>query len=546
MGNFHIPTVALTHHVAIVGKTGSGKTYTAKGVVEDLLKKGRRVCIVDPLGVWWGLRSSGGGVKAGLHIPIIGGDHADVRIGVESGTALGKMIAEGRFASVVDTSEFGITERKRFMTDFLTALYKHNRSPIFLVLDEADELAPQQPMPDSRTLLNRTSQIIQRGRVRGFRVTMITQRPAVIHKNVLSQLGTLVAMKVTAPQDRKAIESWIEGNADKTEAKEVLTSLARLGVGEGWIWYPAADYLERGKFPMIETFDSSRTPDDDDEPAEPRRHTRLSKGDAEDLQRKLDDAASPPAEADPATLNRRRLKEVRAIAYESGFRDARSEIAACVAAATEAIREFGKRADEILAQFESTAPRAGGRSDANAADELIARIDGMIFEPEGDAEPDGAANLTGPQRQLLGALAWWSSVGNDAPTRPQAAVIAGWRVTGGHLKNVSGSLRTLGLIEYRSEKRLALTREGLNIAPREHAHTSVVEKVKAILTGPQRLAFGALMNADRLSRDALAEACNWDPGGGHVKNVLGGMRTLGIVDYPQPGQVKLSNWVTKY
>ena len=35
-----------------------GKTYAAKGFVEPLLETGAQITIVDPLGVWWGLRAS--------------------------------------------------------------------------------------------------------------------------------------------------------------------------------------------------------------------------------------------------------------------------------------------------------------------------------------------------------------------------------------------------------------------------------------------------------------------------------------------------------
>jgi DNA helicase HerA-like ATPase len=45
-----IPAELLSQHLAIVGKTGSGKTYTSKGLVEQLLTQKRRVCIVDPTG----------------------------------------------------------------------------------------------------------------------------------------------------------------------------------------------------------------------------------------------------------------------------------------------------------------------------------------------------------------------------------------------------------------------------------------------------------------------------------------------------------------
>ncbi len=51
-----LPLAALDKHVAIVGASGAGKTYAAKSRVERLLEAGARVCVVDPLGVWWGLR----------------------------------------------------------------------------------------------------------------------------------------------------------------------------------------------------------------------------------------------------------------------------------------------------------------------------------------------------------------------------------------------------------------------------------------------------------------------------------------------------------
>jgi len=56
---------ALDDRIAIVGTAGSGKTYAAKGFVELLLETGARVAIVDPLGVWWGLRASADGAAPG-------------------------------------------------------------------------------------------------------------------------------------------------------------------------------------------------------------------------------------------------------------------------------------------------------------------------------------------------------------------------------------------------------------------------------------------------------------------------------------------------
>ncbi len=63
-----IPEAALQQHLAVLGKTGSGKTFAVKGIVEHLLAEQKRVGIVDPTGAWCGLLSSRDGKCAGFPI----------------------------------------------------------------------------------------------------------------------------------------------------------------------------------------------------------------------------------------------------------------------------------------------------------------------------------------------------------------------------------------------------------------------------------------------------------------------------------------------
>lgn len=262
---------SMARHAAIVGTVGSGKTFTAKGIVEELIAAGRRVCVLDPTGAWWGLKSSADGKKAGLPFAIFGGDHADVPINEHSGEAVAKVIASQNLPAIIDLSQMMVGERQRFMLDFAQHLFILNKTPLHLVIDEADEFAPQNPIADQKRMLHHVDRLVRRGRSRGFRIILISQRPAVLHKNVLTQIATLVAMKLTSPQDRKALQAWVEGNADEGEAAKVMKSLASLPIGEGWVWAPGAGILARHKFPRIKTFDSSRTPDDDETIAEPTK-----------------------------------------------------------------------------------------------------------------------------------------------------------------------------------------------------------------------------------------------------------------------------------
>jgi hypothetical protein len=103
-------------------------------------------------------------------------------------------------------------------------------------------------------------QIVRRGRIKGFIPWLITQRPAVISKDVLSQADGLVAFKLTASQDRDALGAWIEGQADRAQGKEILGSLPTMQRGQGVVWVPGRAILETVQFPSKLTFDSSRTP----------------------------------------------------------------------------------------------------------------------------------------------------------------------------------------------------------------------------------------------------------------------------------------------
>lgn len=260
---------SLSQHIAIVGKTGSGKSYAAKGLIEQLIRDGRRVCIIDPGGDWWGLKASVDGKKPGLPVAVLGGRHADVEITPASGPQVAQFIAKENLPCVVDVSEWFKTDQIKFMIGFAESIYKENRTALHLVIDEADQFSPQNPMSETKKLLNRMEIIVRLGRKRGFRVMMITQRPAILHKNVLTQANTLIAMKMIGPQDRKAIQDWISDNASKDHEREVIQSLAKLKRGQGWVWDPEQDVLELVDFPVNKTFDAGRTPEENEQLVEP-------------------------------------------------------------------------------------------------------------------------------------------------------------------------------------------------------------------------------------------------------------------------------------
>ena len=261
-----LPFSALDGRLAIVGTSGSGKTYAAKGLVERLLGRNARVCVVDPLGVWWGLREAPDGASPPpFPMVVFGGSRADVPLHAGMGAILGHLIGTHAVACVVDVSDLGSAAvRRAFMTVFTEALFAANTEPLHLVLDEADLWAPQRVQQDGYDLLGRIEEIVRRGRVRGFVPWLITQRPAVLNKDVLSQADILVSMKLTSSQDRAALGRWLDGQAGRGAERRILAELPQLARGEGFLWAPSDGVLTRVRFPAIRTFDSSRTPQRDE------------------------------------------------------------------------------------------------------------------------------------------------------------------------------------------------------------------------------------------------------------------------------------------
>lgn len=100
-----LPDSILDDRLAIVGTSGAGKTYAAKGLVERLLSTSARICIVDPLGVWYGLRVEADGKAPAFPVAIFGGRHGDLPISEAAGALIGQAVATTNASCVIDLSD---------------------------------------------------------------------------------------------------------------------------------------------------------------------------------------------------------------------------------------------------------------------------------------------------------------------------------------------------------------------------------------------------------------------------------------------------------
>lgn len=301
--NLALPVEAVTQTFAILAKRGAGKTYTAAVMVEEMVKQRLPVIVADPVGVWWGLRVGADGHSAGLPVVIFGGDHGDLPLVPDAGEAIADLLVDEPTPAVLDLSLLRKGEQVRFMTAFAERLYHRNRAALHLVLDEADLFAPQRPMRGQERMLGAVEDLVRRGRARGIGVTLVTQRAAVLNKDVLTQIECLVVLRTISPQDRDAIDAWVRVHGTTEQREQLMASLPSLPVGTAWFWSPGwLNLFAQVRVRRRETFDSSSTPKVGESSHAPQR---LSEIDLGRIQERLKGLIARAESEDPRVLRRR-------------------------------------------------------------------------------------------------------------------------------------------------------------------------------------------------------------------------------------------------
>jgi DNA helicase HerA-like ATPase len=92
---------------------------------------------------------------------------------------------------------------------------------LLVVIEEAHRYCPERGQGKS-IASNIIKNIASEGRKFGIGLAILTQRPARIDKNVISQCNTHIILKTTNPNDLKAITSSVEG-LDSSSSNEIQT-----------------------------------------------------------------------------------------------------------------------------------------------------------------------------------------------------------------------------------------------------------------------------------------------------------------------------------
>ncbi len=102
--------------------------------------------------------------------------------------------------------------------------------PLLVVLDEAHRFLPSEGNTPAHDVISR---IAKEGRKYGVGLMVVTQRPSDVDPAVLSQCGTMIALRVTNSTDRGAVSGMIPDDlGDLTELLPALRTGETLALGE--------------------------------------------------------------------------------------------------------------------------------------------------------------------------------------------------------------------------------------------------------------------------------------------------------------------------
>ena len=561
-----LPVDVAGEAIAILAKRGAGKTNTATVLVEELHAAGVQIVILDPVGAWWGIRSSADGQSEGLPFAILGGEHGDVPLEQTAGALVADVVVDTGQSLLLDLSDFpSKASSARFVVDFAERLFRRKarqRSLLHLVLEEADTFAPQKVRSDDARMAGAIEQIVRRGRSRGLGLTMVTQRSAVLNKDVLSQADVLVAMRTTSPNDQKAVRAWIDVHGEDDD--QVLASLTSLETGEAWVWNPERSLLERVKIRRRRTFDSSATPKAGERRAEPKRAAAI---DLQQLGAEIAATAERARENDPAEL-RKRIRELeRRAAAPSPVEPERVvetvvdrvEVPVVAGEQVESLRAaardlkdvaaaVGEHADGIVRALARVGSQEAPRAEPVERREEARPAAGPAATRPPARRPAPPAvqtdvRVSAPQQRILDALAALEAIGVTEAAKVQLALFAEASPKSSSYSNNLGHLNSqLGLIRYPRPGYVALTAEGRELASATHAPSTAAELQEyayRLVGGPKARLLRELVDAypEALTKQELADRAGASPTSSSFSNNLGSLRSLGLIDYPSPGYV---------
>jgi hypothetical protein len=552
----------------IQASSGGGKSRTLRRICEQTHGKIPQI-IIDPEGELVTLREK-------FDYVLAAGAGGDTQAHPRTAGLLAEKLLELGVSAIIDLYELKRQQQQDFIKAFFTALMeipKRLWTPRLIIVDEAQLFAPEGVKCDT------TAEVIDvatRGRKRGHVLIAATQRIGMFDKNVAAVLHNKLIGFTSLDTDLKRAAFELGFDKEKMLGLRELEPMHFWGFGPALTRTPTlveigphvTSHPKHGQKvtavtpPPTEKI-KALLPQLADLPVEAEQRAKSIddlKRDNAELRRKLATAerqvslrVEPKAETKVERvvvpmLTEGHLGDLKAAStrLQATFADARGLVERVDEARSSLVTAL-HRIDVAIAQATKPVQTAARVHPAFPPLPAKKRPSPVVssqphFEKIESAFGDASVSLATAQRKILNALAFLEQVGYALPDKVQVSLFAGLSPTAGHTSNMFGGLRTAGMIEYLAGGKVRLTDSG-----RAHADAGQVpqsaEEMQQLLLGrvaaAQRKILTVLIEAypQPLNRREASERAGLSPDAGHTNNMYGGLRTMGVIDYPTPGTV---------
>ena len=542
----------------IQASSGGGKSYMLRVLAEQVIRH-MPVILLDWEGEFASLRER--------YDLVLAGPGGEAPCDVKSAAMLARSLIELEVSAIVDMSELKMHQRQEYAAVFLKALIElpkklwpsRQGKAVMVMVDEAHKICPQK---DRSQAASAVIDLQSLGRKRGLCGVLATQRLSKLDKDAAAECNNVLIGRCSSIDAAKACDMLGMPTSYRHELTRLATGEWR-GVGPAFMIDPkqpldhACDAF-RGAVAATTHAKSGVTLLTPPKPSAKIRKVipqleaaqvktvkevkdlGEAKKEITQLRRQLTQAKKDHPEPEPVVET-----EIDYEAVERAVQARDEQWEPLLAHARALILESNKRQKMILEYASVSLPDVRDLANPGMAKGpvLTAAERGRkgrkrvpVPPPKRVPPPPGSAgeDVNPSELKILGALAWLASVGIHQPSRPVAGVMAGYK-PGGRFNNLLGSLRAKEHIWYPGDGSVELTQTGLTHAPGHDAPPTLQDLWDAWqskLNNSQWKLIEVIIEEGfvkgSLTPQKLAELSGYTIGG-RFNNLLGSLRTLGLV-----------------
>jgi hypothetical protein len=236
----------------VCGKSGSGKSNSASVLIEQILDAGRPLLVIDVEGEYYGLKEHYEVLHAGAD------DLCDIQVGPEHAEKIATLAIENGIPVIVDLSGFlDESTADALVGELARALFataKQAREPFPVFLEECHEYIPQSG--HAGEMGEAVVRIAKRGRKHGLGLVGISQRPASVEKDFITQCNVVVWHRLTWDTDT-AVVKRVLGTAYAEAIEDLRDGEAFLVTDPDLLDGPD---IQRVQFDRKQTYDAGAAP----------------------------------------------------------------------------------------------------------------------------------------------------------------------------------------------------------------------------------------------------------------------------------------------